>query len=61
MNKGIQWWGYLHVNGTIQIKRFFTYKDLLEAESSDFVNKVTSPFFAKTREEALVKIKLQLT
>ena len=60
MNQGIQWWGYLHNKGTIQAKRFFTYKDLVEAQSSPFVKEVFSPFFAKTREEAVNKIKEKL-
>ena len=60
MNQGIQWWGYLHNQGTIQAKKFFSYKELLEAQSSPFVKEVFSPFFAKNREEAVNKIKEKL-
>ncbi len=52
MNK---WWGYLHVNGSIQVKRYFDQRDLEEAEQSDFVQFVTATFDAKDRADALQK------
>lgn len=47
------WWGYLHVRGTLQAKRYFDKRDLDEAYESDFVAQVVQPFMAKDREEAL--------
>jgi hypothetical protein len=47
------WWGYKHVNGGYQAKRYFDAKDLVEAENSDFVDIVIYPFPADTREDAL--------
>lgn len=48
-----RWWGYLHINGTIQAKRFFSGLDVSEAMDSDFVLRVHGPFEAEGREEAL--------
>ena len=56
----LQWWGYRHINGSIQVKRYFDKRDLEEARESDFVDTVVSPFLAKDREDALVKIKEKL-
>ena len=50
MNK---WWGYLHTNGSIQVKRYFDRRDLEEAEESPFVSSYCPPFDAENREEAL--------
>jgi len=47
------WWGYRHVNETIQAKRYFSEDDLKEARQSDYVAKVCGPFPAQDREEAL--------
>lgn len=50
----IMWWGYLHQNNTIQVKRWFgDHKDYTEdCEGNDFVQRVVPPFAANTREEA---------
>lgn len=50
----IMWWGYLHQNGTVQLKRWFgDHKDYTEdCEGNDFVQRVASPFAAETREKA---------
>ena len=53
MNK---WWGYEHVNGSLQAKRYFDKRDLTEARASDFVARVVGPFDCNTREEALQRI-----
>lgn len=57
MNTGekLMWWGYLHQNGTIQLKRWFgDHKDYTEdCRDNDFVIKVVPPFSSDTREEAL--------
>lgn len=50
MNK---WWGYLHTNGTVQVKRYFDAEDLREARESPFVRRVCEPFDATDRSEAL--------
>lgn len=50
----ILWWGYLHDNGSVHVKRFFDQRDLAEARESDFVEAVTGPFKANSREDAMV-------
>jgi len=47
------WWGYLHTNGTIQVKRHIDYKDILIAKNSDFVVRVIRPFLANDRDDAI--------
>lgn len=47
------WWGYKHVHGTYQAKRYFDKRDLQEAYESDFVDQVVGPFEAINRDEAL--------
>lgn len=44
MNKGIKWWGYKHVNGGYQAKRYFGHLDIWEARRSPFCEKVVGPF-----------------
>ena len=53
----LTWWGYKHINGSIQVKRFFGKVDLIEAEGSPFVRKVFQPFEAEGREDAIKIIK----
>jgi len=50
----IMWWGYLHQNGTVQIKRWFgDHKDYTEdCEGNDFIQQVVPPFAAPNREAA---------
>lgn len=50
----IMWWGYLHQNGSVQIKRWFgDHKDYTEdCEGNDFVQQVVRPFEADSREQA---------
>lgn len=52
--EGLQWWGYLHTNGSIQVKRYFDARDLSEARESPFVQRMTGTFEADSREEAIV-------
>jgi len=47
------WWGYLHVNGAVQVKRFFDNRELIEAYESSFVQAVCTPMPCKDRAEAL--------
>jgi hypothetical protein len=53
MAHGFQWWGYGHINGNVQVKRFFDQRDLDEARESFFVDRVVEPFLATDREDAL--------
>lgn len=53
MSFDIQWWGYLHTNGTIQVKRFFDTLDIIEAADSPFVQRTTGPFNAVDRADAV--------
>lgn len=54
MEDAIMWWGYLHQNGTIQLKRWFgDHKDYTDdCEGNDFVHQVVPPFKAATADEA---------
>lgn len=51
-----QWWGYLHISGTYQAKRYFDHKDISEANESPFCRKVVGPFMAEDREDALKQV-----
>ena len=53
------WWGYIHINGSVQVKIFFSDLDLEEADESPFVRKVFKPFEANSREDAIKIIKLK--
>lgn len=52
-----EWWGYKHVSGTYQAKRYFDRLDITEAQESPFCEVVVGPFLAKDREDALAKVK----
>jgi hypothetical protein len=47
-----KWWGYLHVNGTLQVKAYYSVSQIEDAEESPFVKTIILPFKADTREEA---------
>lgn len=49
----VKWWGYLHTNGSIQLKRYFDDSYIQDCRDSEFVRKYTSPFEAANREDAL--------
>lgn len=51
------YWGYKHISGTYQAKRYFEPLDIQEANESPFCEAVTGPFEAETRDEALEIIK----
>lgn len=53
------WWGYKHVSGTYQAKKYYDERDTQEAEESEFVAEVVYPFEAIDREQALEYIKQQ--
>lgn len=59
MSDKLIWWGYKHISGTLQAKRYFDKRDMEEAYSSDFVDEVVEPFEAEGRDEALEYIKNQ--
>lgn len=52
------WWGYLHSNGSIQVKRWFgDHKDYTEdCEGNDFVLMVVRPFEAEDRQCAIAYV-----
>lgn len=50
----LMWWGYLHANGSMQLKRWFgDVKDYTDdCQDNPFVSRVVEPFEAASREEA---------
>jgi hypothetical protein len=52
------WWGYLHQNGTVQVKRWWgDHADYTtDCEGNDFVQQVVRPFAADDRETAAAYI-----
>jgi len=58
----LMWWGYLHSNGSVQLKRWLgDHKDYTEdCEGNDFVVQVVRPFAAATREDAIDILKARL-
>ena len=55
-----RWWAYRHVDGALQVKRYFGPLDLEEADQSPFVTDRTEPFVAIDRAEAEKTAKLLL-
>jgi hypothetical protein len=56
-----RWWGYLHENGTIQTRRFFSDRCWLsidDAFESDFVIHVVKPFYSEDRAHASKSIEI---
>jgi hypothetical protein len=51
-----QWWGYQHLNGSLQVKRYFGPLDIQEARESPFCELVYGPFPASDRDDALATI-----
>lgn len=51
----IMWWGYLHRDGCIQVKRWFgDHRDYTEdCEGNKFMIQIVPPFEAESREQAL--------
>ena len=56
----MKWWGYVHVNGTIQVKRYFDKQDLEEAHESPFCGQVSEVVEADDREHAALLVTLDL-
>jgi len=55
-----KWWGYIHINGNVQVKRYFDKKDIEEAKESPFCKEVFSPFEAENRNKAIEYIQEEL-
>lgn len=49
----VLWWGYKHINGSFQAKRYLDPLDIYEAQESPFVRNVVGPFESGSRDEAL--------
>ena len=60
MESKLLWWGYLHTQETIHLKRYFSWEDLKDAEESPFVKTYSAPFEAADKEEALIILKEKL-
>ena len=58
----IMWWGYLHQNGTPQLKRWWgDHEDYTgDCQGNEFVLKVVPPFEAESRDDAMVILKDRL-
>ena len=58
MTKNVNWWGYLHSNGSVQVKPIaWTFvDDIQDARASPFVKEVCSGVYAESREEAIQKV-----
>jgi hypothetical protein len=51
------WYGYIHLNGFMHAKRIASAADWEEAWQSNFVKKITRPFSAVSRDNAVETIK----
>jgi len=49
------WYGYIHINGNLQIKRYFVASDIIKAKESHFVSDVTPKIESMSREDAVKK------
>jgi hypothetical protein len=56
-----EWYGYLHVNGSVHVKRFFDIEDLQEVSASPFVKVWRGPWECESRDAALVKLREALS
>lgn len=59
-----EWWGYIHTNGSIQVKRVFDDRDyqlcLEDARESPFVSRIIPRFNAESRDDAIRIITVKL-
>ncbi len=55
------WWGYRHINGSYQVKRWWadglTSRTITAAYASPFIELVCQPFVARGRQKALARCK----
>ena len=56
----IIWWGYVHENGSIQVKRYWDKGDIDEAMESPFCKTIIQPFPCDNRDKAIEFIKEQV-
>lgn len=50
------WWGYLHENDSLQLKRYWDIRDIQDARESPFCRYIYGPFKARNRAHATEKI-----
>jgi hypothetical protein len=60
MEEKFLWWGYRHVNGNYQVKRYFEPLDIQEAQESPFCAEVSGTFRAEDREDAFKILKTKI-
>lgn len=51
------WWGYIHENDTLHVKRYYGLQDIIEAKESPFCKRIHGPFPAKNSEQAMEFLK----
>jgi hypothetical protein len=58
----IQWWGYLHADGSVVVKRYLgDVRDYTEdCEGNDFVQYVVRPFECDNRSQALARVTVEV-
>lgn len=55
LHNRLVWYGVLHYNGRLSVKRYLSWEDYKEAFDSTFTRFVTRLFDASTREDAAVE------
>lgn len=55
-----EWWGYLHEDGTVKIKRYFSQAEIINALESPFVKYVSGVVYANNKKEATKLISKEL-
>lgn len=55
------WWGYKHIRGSYQAKRYWGDQDLDDARDSPFCEEVVGPFTATDRDQALSIVEQRTT
>jgi len=58
-DNSIKWWGYIHTNKSLHVKRYFSAEDIDEAWDSPFVERVYGPWPADSREDALERLRTE--
>jgi len=51
-DNSVMWWGYIHINGELIIKRYYDSQDVILAHDSPFVVKVLGPIKSDNRVDA---------
>lgn len=59
MENKIMWWGYIHIDESVHLKRYFDKLDISDALDSPFVKSVYGPWEVNSREEALKKLTME--